>query len=63
MSKVDRCVICGGYVPEGRMVCIDCEEASEEVSRNVRVRKRQKNLEYDEYPHKTKRDRPSSIKS
>lgn len=22
----DRCVICGEYVPEGRMVCIKCEE-------------------------------------
>lgn len=21
----DRCVICGGYVPEGSMVCINCE--------------------------------------
>lgn len=22
---IDHCVICGGYVPEGRQVCIDCE--------------------------------------
>ena len=21
----DRCVICGAYVPEGRMICPDCE--------------------------------------
>lgn len=23
---VDRCVCCGEYVPEGRMVCFDCEK-------------------------------------
>ena len=21
----DYCILCGGYVPEGRQVCIDCE--------------------------------------
>ena len=21
----DRCVMCGGFVPEGRMVCVNCE--------------------------------------
>ena len=21
----DRCIVCGGFVPEGRMVCINCE--------------------------------------
>ena len=24
--NVDTCVICGGYVPEGRMVCPICEK-------------------------------------
>lgn len=23
----DRCVMCGGYVPEGRMICSSCENA------------------------------------
>ena len=23
----DRCVICGGHIPEGRMVCYSCEDA------------------------------------
>ena len=22
---IDHCIICGGYVPEGRQVCINCE--------------------------------------
>ena len=57
MSKVDCCIICGGYVPEGRMVCVDCEEASEEVSRYERPRKREKDLEYKEHTHKAKRNR------
>ena len=28
--KHDTCVCCGGYVPEGRQVCITCEKKSEE---------------------------------
>lgn len=23
----DRCVMCGTYVPEGRMICVNCENA------------------------------------
>lgn len=23
----DRCVMCGAYVPEGRMICVNCENA------------------------------------
>lgn len=26
IKNYDTCVICGDYVPEGRMVCIQCEE-------------------------------------
>lgn len=26
MSHEDYCVICGGYVPEGRQVCRSCEK-------------------------------------
>jgi hypothetical protein len=29
-SREDCCVCCGGYVPEGRQVCISCEKKSEE---------------------------------
>ena len=25
-TEADTCVICGSYVPEGRMVCKACEE-------------------------------------
>lgn len=25
MNDEDICVCCGGYVPEGRMVCLKCE--------------------------------------
>lgn len=25
-SKVDRCVICGAIIPEGRMACPNCEK-------------------------------------
>lgn len=30
-SNVDRCVFCGNIVPEGRMVCPDCEEGTSGV--------------------------------
>lgn len=26
---MDTCVCCGAYVPEGRMVCLDCERAAD----------------------------------
>jgi hypothetical protein len=29
MAKPDTCVSCGGYVPEGRMVCKACEDAGD----------------------------------
>ena len=28
---IDHCIICGGYVPEGRQVCIDCARRIEDV--------------------------------
>lgn len=28
----DKCVFCGKYVPEGRMVCVECEKKMEEES-------------------------------
>lgn len=27
---IDHCIMCGGYVPEGRQVCIDCERRAED---------------------------------
>lgn len=30
MNDSDKCVCCGGYVPEGRMVCAGCEMAAAE---------------------------------
>lgn len=29
----DTCVICGDYIPEGRMVCIQCEEDPHRILR------------------------------
>ncbi len=31
----DYCVCCGAIVPEGRMVCPQCEEAADEQLREV----------------------------
>lgn len=28
---IDRCIMCGGYVPEGRAVCSKCEKKSMEM--------------------------------
>lgn len=28
MANVDCCIMCGGYVPEGRQVCRECENKS-----------------------------------
>lgn len=54
MFKVDRCVMCGAYVPEGRMVCLECEEESKEALYRFRSTRRERNLEYKQYKHKTK---------
>lgn len=32
-SRVDRCVCCGATIPDGRMVCTDCERKAEEARR------------------------------
>ena len=38
----DKCVMCGAYVPEGRMVCYNCEKVSRETSQesaaNIAIR-------------------------
>ncbi|MGD9567544.1 MAG: hypothetical protein AB7V48_04380 [Sedimentibacter sp.] len=33
IKNCDTCVICGDYVPEGRMVCIQCEEDPHRILR------------------------------
>lgn len=33
----DRCVSCGVYVPEGRMVCLNCETKTKEQT--IRIKK------------------------
>ena len=30
VKSSDTCVVCGDYVPEGRMICINCEKAGGE---------------------------------
>lgn len=35
----DRCVCCGEYVPEGRMVCYSCEELSSYKNLNITPRR------------------------
>lgn len=34
----ERCISCGAEVPEGRMVCTDCEERGEEIIRALSKR-------------------------
>ena len=56
----DRCVICGDYVPEGRMVCAKCEEemnskhhkpkhGKEEIGEDRRKRIRRGKVRFEEY--------------
>ena len=46
-SNTDRCVICGEYVPEGRMVCIKCEN---EVN-NPSAKKTRRYIDAEELKH------------
>lgn len=46
---VDRCVVCGEIIPEGRMVCPDCEQAAilkelkqQETKKNAKTTKNKK---------------------
>lgn len=41
-EKVDTCVACGKYAPEGRMVCYACEKKSTLASSHGTVKKSRK---------------------
>ena len=47
LSNTDRCVICGEYVPEGRMVCIKCEN---EIN-NPSTKKTKRYIDAEELKH------------
>lgn len=34
MADVDRCVMCGAIIPEGRQVCLRCEKKCREKNNN-----------------------------
>ncbi len=38
MKNCETCVCCGEYVPEGRMVCIRCEQDAHHPLRNNNVK-------------------------
>ena len=38
----DRCVCCGEYVPEGRMVCVRCKHGEDRASRDWERKKKSK---------------------
>lgn len=42
MAEIDRCVYCGGYVPEGRLVCYECET---KISQSITTKKYQEERE------------------
>lgn len=46
----DRCVCCGEIIPEGRMICKQCEEYGEEITGRLasRIAYLEKNLKYHE---------------
>ncbi len=35
---VDRCVCCGEMIPEGRMICLDCEKNPTMIARKNKER-------------------------
>ena len=60
-ENIDRCVICGNYVPEGRMVCPICELGGfKKKHDNVWMSKEQENVGaylYDRDTGTRKKDR------
>ena len=42
----DYCVVCGAYVPEGRMICYKCEHDTEEKEKKYRPKGVDKEFTY-----------------
>ena len=38
-TSIDRCVVCGEYVPEGSMVCAKCQEEMREKHHKAKIGK------------------------
>lgn len=57
----DRCVICGGYVPEGRHVCFECEETFSD-ERFEKFHKENNVTQKSEKKHKQKRGKREEIR-
>ncbi len=41
MAEIDRCIHCGGYVPEGRLVCYACENGKILGDNNKNIEKKE----------------------
>jgi predicted nucleic acid-binding Zn ribbon protein len=39
ITEDDRCVCCGEYVPEGRQVCLDCENKTFQETEDIQIGK------------------------